>query len=92
LALIDSDLNITAGPDPEVKQRWLPLGLKLKYDPSYDAAHTFVSVQGRTKYLSPMYQALMDSDQSDLADQWFEENKDFYHPLSISALEPILGI
>lgn len=55
LARIDADLNVTADPNPEVKQRWLPLGLKLYYDPAYDAAHTFVSVQGRSKYLNPQY-------------------------------------
>lgn len=92
LALIDTDLSCTDDPDPEVKQRWYPIGLQLSYDPSYDAAHTFVSVQGRSKYLNPQYQALMDSNQSDLADQWFNENKDFYHPLAVSTLEKILGI
>lgn len=42
--------------------------------------------------MTPNYSALMNSGQSDLANQWFDENKDFYHPLAVSTLEPILGI
>jgi len=34
----------------------------------------------------------MNTNQSELANQWFDENKDFYHPLAVSTLEPILGI
>lgn len=31
LEKVDADFNATADPNPEVKQRWLPLGLSLKY-------------------------------------------------------------
>lgn len=55
LSLIDSDFSVTEDPNPEVKQRWLPLGLSIKYNPAYDASHEFVSSQGRLKYLTPIY-------------------------------------
>lgn len=31
LTRIDADYNTTANPDPEIKQRWLPMGLTIKY-------------------------------------------------------------
>jgi len=52
LERIDADYATTADPDPEVKQRWLPMGLTLFYTPAYDAAHTWVSSVGRCKYLT----------------------------------------
>ena len=55
---IDADLRITADPNPEVKQRWYPLGIALGYQFVFEPAHTFVSVQGRMKYLNPIYQTL----------------------------------
>jgi Leukotriene A4 hydrolase, C-terminal len=58
LTLIDTTYSTTADPDPEVKQRWLPMGLTLQYTPAYDAAHTWVSSMGRCKYLTPVYTAL----------------------------------
>ena len=92
LKKIDEDLGATADPNPEVKQRWLPLCLMLRYQPAYDAAHKFVSSQGRLKYLTPVYQALEWTDQHDLALEWFNESKNFYHPIALSSLEATLGI
>jgi len=92
---IDADLKATADPNPEVKQRWLPLCLSLQYQTdgaAYEAAHDFVSAQGRLKYLTPQYQALNTSGQHDLAVQWFTENKDFYHPIATSSIEATLGL
>ena len=47
LTKIDNDLNATKDLSPEVKQRWLPLGLSLKYWPAYVPAYRFVSEQRR---------------------------------------------
>ena len=67
LERIDADLNCTLDIDPEVKQRWYPVGLTLNYTPVYEPAHTWISSMGRSKYLTPVYQALEDSGQHDLA-------------------------
>lgn len=55
---IDADLNITAEKNPEVKSRWLPMGLRLKVKKTYDPAENFISSMGRNKYLTPIYTAL----------------------------------
>lgn len=47
---------------------------------------------GRSKYLDPVYESLEDSGQHDLGVQWFDENKDFYHPVAATSVEQILGI
>ena len=92
VTLIDADFSVTDDPNPEVKQRWLPLCLSLKYAPAYDPAHEFVSSQGRLKYLTPVYQSLEWTGQHDLAVQWFDENEDFYHPIAVSSLEATLHL
>jgi hypothetical protein len=57
---IDADYNTTADKDPEVKQRWLPTGIMLDYEPALPTAHTWISSMGRAKYLTPVYVALED--------------------------------
>ena len=47
---------------------------------------------GRSKYLAPVYASLEDSGQHDLGVQWFDENKDFYHPVAATTVAGILGI
>jgi len=46
---------------------------------------------GRSKYLMPVYQSLQDSDQHETGCTWFEENKDFYHPVAATSVQAILG-
>lgn len=92
LTKIDADLGCTDDVDPEVKQRWYATGILKGYDPVTEPAHTWVSSMGRSKYLNPIYQALEDSGQHDLGVQWFDENKDFYHPVAATTIEGILGI
>ena len=41
---------------------------------------------GRSKYLSPVYLALENSGQHDLCVQWYDENKDFYHPVAATTV------
>jgi len=92
MALIDADYNCTGDLDPEVKQRWYPTGILLNYTAVFEPAHTFVSTMGRLKYLTPIYTALEDGGHHDMAMTWFNENKDFYHPVAVTSLEKTLGI
>merc|ERR1719468_455540 len=87
---IDQDLEATLELNPEVKQRWLPLCLALRYESAYAVAHDFISTQGTMKYLNPIYSSLQDNNQHDLAAEWFNENIDFYHPIAVASLEGIL--
>ena len=61
LKKIDEDLNITSTRDPEVMQRWFPLGITKGYDVVKPYAHTHISSMGRMKYLQPIYEALVAS-------------------------------
>jgi leukotriene-A4 hydrolase len=58
---IDADYNCTNTADPEVKQRWFPLGIKMNYTEVTPKAKEFVQGMGRWKYVKPIYQALLDS-------------------------------
>lgn len=44
------------------------------------------------KYLTPIYTALLDTKQKSLAVKWFNENKNFYHPLAVDKLKALIGI
>jgi len=55
-------------------------------------AKEFVQGMGRWKYVKPIYQALLDSDQRDMAIEWYNEVADFYHPYVVDQLTKLLGI
>lgn len=87
---IDADLNITNDANPEVKQRWFPLAIAVSYYPAFQPAHIFVSVQGRMKYINPIYLALIRNGYRNIAIEWFAENADFYHPIAVAQLKKML--
>ena len=92
LTQIDSDYKLTSTVDPELKQRWFPLAIQKGYQAATEPAHTFIGAQGRLKYLTPIYTALLASDQRDLAVKWLNENLNFYHPMAVASLKKLLGI
>jgi len=90
LESIDADLNITKTIQPEVMQRWFPLGIMNNYAPVFNHAKNFVSIQGRMKYLNPIYTSLVQNGHRDTAFEWFKMNEMFYHPIARATLKKIL--
>lgn len=89
---VDGDYKLTQTVDPEIKQRWFPLGIMFGYTQVMDPAHQFISSMGRMKYLKPIYQALLDSGNRNTAIQWYNENINFYHPYAVYQLGKMLGV
>jgi hypothetical protein len=46
---------------------------------------------GRNKYIIPIYTALMDAGRSEEANQWNNDNIDFYCPITEHAIQNILN-
>lgn len=57
MEFMDNDLSLTAGVDPEVRQRWLQLAIYQSYKAADNEIEVVVSKVGRQKYLKPIYQA-----------------------------------
>ena len=55
-------------------------------------AHLFASSVGRGKYIRPIYQALMDTGNEELAAAWLAENENFYHPITLIPLQRIVAL
>ena len=88
---IDADLGVTKEANPEIGQRWFPLALQHQYDNGAIAAmENYVSIQGRMKYINPVYTALVKNNRNDLAYNWFIKNQNFYHPIAIAQLRKII--
>lgn len=52
----------------------------------------FVSEQGRLKYIIPVYQALLDQGQRNIAINWYEKNLKFYHPIASNKIKSMLRL
>ena len=88
---IDNDLSITSDVDPEVRMRWYPTCLYLQYQPVYTPAYNWISSMGRSKYLNPVYQSLVQSGQHDTAVKWNNDNIDFYSNIAENSIIQIIN-
>lgn len=97
LSRIDNDLHCTNDTDPEVKQRWYPTCLYVSgisgsnYTAAYDPAFSWISSQGRMKYINPVYNSLMMSGQKNTAVAWNAANANFYSNLAEQGVLQIIN-
>lgn len=91
MEMIDSKYNCTYAVNPEIGERWFPVGIMTGYDVVMTPSENYVSTIGRVKYIKPVYQALEDSGQHDTGVAWLDDNMDFYHPVAITSIEAVLG-
>jgi leukotriene-A4 hydrolase len=87
---IDSDLSVTDDKNPEMGQRWFPLAIKMGYTSAFPAAKTYAQTIGRQKYIIPVYTALVRNGYRNLAYQWYNERKTFYHPITAKKIRAII--
>lgn len=90
LAKIDADLDVTHDINPEIGQRWFPLSIQFNYLDAIPSAKKYAQSIGRQKYILPVYNALVRNGMRNLAYQWFNERKDFYHPLTAKKIRAII--
>ena len=50
--------SLGKSPNVEILFRWIRLGLKAKWDPSVKEALNLVNIQGRMKFVRPLYRDL----------------------------------
>jgi leukotriene-A4 hydrolase len=90
LTRIDQDLDVTDDPNPEIGQRWFPLAIQFNYMEAFPKAKNYTQSIGRQKYIIPVYRALVSNGYRNLAYQWYDERKNFYHPITAKKIRAII--
>lgn len=92
LAELDSRWNITGTGNNEVLFAWLEQGVRSQYTPCYDRLRSFLEVVGRRKFLTPLYRALEETGQGDLARSIYSSARPNYHSVATATLDELLGV
>lgn len=70
----------------ELSSRYFGIGLVAKDDSVYQPTADLLGKVGRMKFVRPLYRKLVQVNRK-LAEQTFEKNKDFYHPICRAQVE-----
>jgi aminopeptidase N len=90
---LDHTLHLSALGNDEVLFDWLILCIRSNYETASPAIETFVTRQGRAKYVVPVYRALMRQPAWGplLAHSIYARARPGYHPLVSGLLDPLMG-
>lgn len=91
MTAVDQDLCITeCTANPEINWRWYAMGVYLMYQPTQSYAERWVADTGRVKYVKPIYESLVESNQNSTAVEWRNNNVDFYQEITLTAIDNVI--
>jgi hypothetical protein len=81
LAALDTALGLSDTGNNEVLFLWLELAMQNRYEPAVPQVERFLSTVGRTKFVRPLFQALMDEGEwgQPIAQRIYAETRSSYH-------------
>lgn len=88
---LDNCFHLTNWSNYEVLQRWLLLAVRTGYRPAFTALEEFLKSVGRRKYVKPLYEELVKTNEGTLARTLYQQAHCSYHPITRLAVEEVLA-
>ncbi len=87
---LDLAFDLTDNPNAEIAFAWYMIAVKANYAPAMTAIDGFLGRVGRGKFLYPLYEELIKTNQRAFAERVFEKSRALYHPITQHRIEEIL--
>ena len=92
LASLDRAFHLSDRTNSEILFSWLRLAIAHHYDPAVPAIERFLAAQGRRKFVQPLFEALVSDDWGrPIAKRIYGQVREGYHPVTVAALDRLLG-
>lgn len=90
---LQTNLGLDNIGNMEVRFDWLMLAVRNSYTPSEHAVETFLTTQGRGKFIRPIYAALRDQGEwgRDVATRVYARARPTYHPIVQAGVDRIMA-
>jgi len=89
---LNSTFKISSTGNNEVLFAWLEQAVLKGHEASYDRLETFLINVGRRKFLTPLYKALLDTDQTNMALSIYKKARPNYHSVATGTMDELLNI
>ena len=89
---LDATWNISTTGNNEVLFAWLEQSIRSKYAPSYARLETFLINVGRRKFLTPLYRAMVETEQKEMALSIYEQARQNYHSVATGTMDELLAV
>lgn len=89
---LDGTFGLSEQGNSEILFVWLRVAVRNRYGPALPALESFLTSQGRRKFLQPLYQDLMGQGEwgQPIARRIYEQARPTYHPVSTGTIDGIV--
>lgn len=87
---LDNNFEITATGNNEVLFVWLMKAIDRRYTPAYTRVNEFLTTVGRRKFVKPLYDEMVRTDQKAMALKIYEKARQNYHAVTIESVDALL--
>ena len=88
---LDEAFALTASGNSEITHDWMLHVIASKYHPGMNRLEQFLTEQGRRKFLKPLYQKLIETEQGKVqARRIYEQARPTYHAVSRETIDDLL--
>ena len=89
---LDIAWSISTTGNNEVLFAWLEQSIRSNYTPSYERLESFLIEVGRRKFLTPLYRAMVETGQKDMALAIYSQARPNYHSDATGTMDELLGV
>lgn len=87
---LDLTWGITSTGNNEVLFAWLEQSIRSHYTPAYPRLESFLISIGRRKFLTPLYRAMQETEQSEMAKGIYRQARPHYHSVATMTMDDLL--
>jgi len=91
MAELDDQWGIGSTGNNEVLFAWLEQAIRSNYQPAYPRMENFLIEVGRRKFLTPLYKAMKETGQLDLAREIYAAARPGYHAVATGTMDELLN-
>ena len=88
---LDASFSISSTGNNEVLFAWLEQAIKKNYTPAYDELEKFLTSVGRRKFVAPLFEAMVATNQKELAQRIYKKARPNYHAVTVGTIDALLG-
>jgi aminopeptidase N len=87
---LDAHFAISATGNNEVLFAWLEQAIRKNYTPAYDELEKFLTSVGRRKFVAPLYEAMVATNQIQLAKSIYAKARPGYHAVTVGTVDEMM--
>lgn len=89
---LNDSYNISSTGNNEVLFAWLEQAIRKQHTDSYPRLEEFLVNVGRRKFLTPLYRAMLETDQTNMAVDIYKKARKNYHSVATATMDELLQI